>query len=97
MIDLLNPTEEHAALRRTLREFVEREVEPQAAAHDRSESFNLALFRKLGELGLLGITVPEAFGGAGMDAVAAVHRSRGARDRRSRASRSPTSRTRCCS
>jgi isovaleryl-CoA dehydrogenase len=72
MIDLLNPTEEHAALRRTLREFVEREVDPQAAAHDRSESFNLELFRKLGDLGVLGITVAEAFGGAGMDAVAAV-------------------------
>ena len=38
-------------------------------AHER---FNLALFRKLGELGLLGITVPEKYGGAGMDAVAAV-------------------------
>ena len=84
MIDLLNPTEEHAALRRTLREFVEREVDPQAAAHDRSESFNLELFRKLGDLGVLGITVAEAFGGAGMDAVAAVHRSRRARGRRSR-------------
>jgi isovaleryl-CoA dehydrogenase len=72
MTDPFNPTEEHAALRRTLRDFVEREVDPQAAAHDRSESFNLALFRQLGELGVLGITVPERFGGAGMDAVAAV-------------------------
>ena len=72
MTDLFNPTEEHAALRKTLREFVEREVDPQAAAHDRSESLNLDLFRKLGELGVLGITVAEEFGGAGMDAVAAV-------------------------
>jgi isovaleryl-CoA dehydrogenase len=70
--DLFNPTEEHAALRRTIRDFTEREVDPQAAAHDRSESFNIELFRKLGELGVLGITVPEKFGGAGMDAVAAV-------------------------
>lgn len=72
MIDLFNPTEEHAALRRTIREFVEREVDPQAAEHDRAESLNVALFRKLGDLGVLGITVPETFGGSGMDAVAAV-------------------------
>jgi isovaleryl-CoA dehydrogenase len=72
MTDLFNPTEEHAALRRTIREFVEREVDPQAAEHDRAESLNVALFRKLGDLGVLGITVPEKFGGSGMDAVAAV-------------------------
>ena len=72
MTDPFNPTEEHAALRRTMREFVEREVDPQAAEHDRAESLNVALFRKLGDLGVLGITVPEKFGGSGMDAVAAV-------------------------
>jgi isovaleryl-CoA dehydrogenase len=72
MTDLFNPTEEHAALRATMRDFVEREVDPQAAEHDRTETLNLDLFRKLGELGVLGITVPEKHGGAGMDAVAAV-------------------------
>src|ERR1051325_3587990 len=72
MTDLFNPSEEHAALRRTIRDFVEREVDPQAAAHDRSESFNIGLFQKLGALGVLGFTVPDRFGGAGMDAVAAV-------------------------
>lgn len=72
MIDLYNPTEEHRALRETLRQFVEKEVDPQAMASDRSETFNLELFRKLGDLGVLGITVSEKFGGAGMDAVAAV-------------------------
>jgi isovaleryl-CoA dehydrogenase len=72
MTDPINPTDEHAALRRTMREFVEREVDPQAAEHDRTESLNVALFRKLGELGVLGITVPEKFGGSGMDAAAAV-------------------------
>ena len=71
-LDLFNPTPEHRALRQTVRAFAEREVEPQALASDRSEHFNLPLFRKLGELGLLGITVDERFGGAGMDAVAAV-------------------------
>jgi len=66
------PTLEHALLGETLREFVAREVEPQAAAHDRSESFNLALSRRAGDLGLLGVTLPEEHGGAGLDAVAAV-------------------------
>jgi isovaleryl-CoA dehydrogenase len=70
--DLFNPTPEHAMLRETVRGFVETEVEPQAAEHDRKEKFNVELFRKLGGLGLLGITVPEAYGGSGMDAVAAV-------------------------
>ncbi len=69
---LFHPTEEHALLDETLRAFVEREVEPQAAEHDRSEAFNHILFRKLGDLGFLGVTIPERFGGAGLDAVAAV-------------------------
>ncbi len=70
--DLFNPTPEHKMIRETVREFVQSEVEPQALEHDRREVFNLPLFRKLGELGLLGITVPEEYGGAGQDAVAAV-------------------------
>ncbi len=70
--DLFNPTEEHKMLRTMVREFVENEVEPQALEHDSQEKFNLPLFRKLGELGLLGITADEKFGGSGMDAIAAV-------------------------
>lgn len=70
--DLFNPSEEHALLRRTVREFVREQVEPQALAHDQQERFNLPLFRQLASLGLLGITVPIEYGGAGMDAVAAV-------------------------
>ena len=71
-LDLFNPTEEHAALRTMLREFVENEVDPQALAHNRQEKFNVELFRKLGNLGLLGITVETEYGGSGMDATAAV-------------------------
>ncbi|MBW2664804.1 MAG: acyl-CoA dehydrogenase family protein [Deltaproteobacteria bacterium] len=71
-LDLFAPTPEHALLAETLREFVAREVEPQAADHDRREAFNHALFRSAGELGLLGVTLPEQHGGAGLDAVAAV-------------------------
>ncbi len=70
--DLYNPTSEHNMLRDTLASFVKSEVEPQAAASDKKEMFNLPLFKKLGELGLMGITVPENYGGAGMDATAAT-------------------------
>lgn len=59
-------------LRETVRQFVQTEVEPQAHEHDKKEIFNRDLFNKLGELGLLGITVPTEYGGSGMDALAAV-------------------------
>ncbi|MDH3199560.1 MAG: acyl-CoA dehydrogenase family protein [Myxococcales bacterium] len=72
MTDLFNPSPEHRALRELVRSFVEREVDPQAEASDHAERFNIALFRKLGELGLLGITVEERFGGSGLDPVAVV-------------------------
>jgi isovaleryl-CoA dehydrogenase len=71
-LELTAPTPEHRLLAESLREFVEREVEPQAAEHDRSERFNLDLFRKAAQLGLLGVTIPEEYGGAGLDATAAV-------------------------
>ena len=67
-IDLANPTEEHRMLREMVRDFVREEVEPQALEYDREEKFNLDLFRKLGEYGLLGISVPAEYGGSGMDA-----------------------------
>src|SRR5687768_12144037 len=69
---LLNPSEEHALLRQTVRDLARNEVEPQAAEHDRAGTLNVGLMRRCGQLGLLGITVPEAAGGAGMDATAAV-------------------------
>ncbi len=69
--DLYNPTEEHAMLREMVRQFAKDELDPQAAESDRKEEFNLPLFRKMGELGLLGLTVPEEYGGSGQDATAA--------------------------
>jgi len=70
--DLFAPTPLHELLSETLREFVSREVEPQAAEHDRSETFNHALFRRAGELGFLGITIREEYGGSDLGATAAV-------------------------
>ncbi|MBC7420340.1 MAG: acyl-CoA dehydrogenase family protein [Bdellovibrio sp.] len=70
--DLMNPTPEHKMLRDMVKSFVVAEVEPQAHEYDRKEKFNLVLFKKLSELGLLGITVPEQYGGSGLDAVASI-------------------------
>jgi isovaleryl-CoA dehydrogenase len=63
-------SDEHELLRQTVRQFVQKSVEPQAMAHDESATFNTKLLRELGDLGLIGVTIPEADGGAGMDAVA---------------------------
>jgi isovaleryl-CoA dehydrogenase len=80
--DLFNPTEQHEMLRRMVRDFVKREVEPQAGPSDKDERFNRGLFSRLGEMGLLGVTVAEEHGGAGLDAVAAciVHEELSASD-----------------
>ena len=55
-----------------VRDFVTKEVEPQVQEFDRREQFNLPLFRKLGEQGLLGLLIPSEFGGSGMDLTASV-------------------------
>ncbi|GHS89547.1 acyl-CoA dehydrogenase family protein [Cellulomonas hominis] len=60
-------TEEREAVLATVREFVRTEVAPQALEIDRTSEFPLALFKRAGELGLLGVTVPEEFGGLGGD------------------------------
>ena len=67
-----DPSEEHRLLRQTVREFVDQEVEPQAALFDERHELNLALMRRAGELGLHGLTVPAADGGSGLDATASV-------------------------
>ena len=69
---LFNPSEDHQLLRQRVAGFARREVEPQAAEFDEKGVLNVDLFGRLGELGLLGITIPIEHGGAGMDAVAAV-------------------------
>ncbi len=67
---LYNPSEEHKMLRETVRDFTRREIEPQAEEYDQRAELNRPLLKKAGELGLLGLTVPEQHGGAGMDATA---------------------------
>jgi isovaleryl-CoA dehydrogenase len=69
---LFDPTDEHRQLRALVAQFARDEVDPQAAEYDARGVLNVALMRRAGELGLLGVTVSERDGGAGMDAVAAV-------------------------
>ena len=57
--DLFNPSEEHGQLRTMLRSFVENEVDPQALQFNREEKFNHPLFKRLGDLGILGVTVSQ--------------------------------------
>ena len=51
---------------RPKRDFAQREIVPIAAAHDESGEFPLRTVALMGKLGLMGIEVPEEFGGAGM-------------------------------
>jgi len=61
---------EQAMIRTLAREFAEGEVAPGAAERDKTGRFPLELVRKMGELGLMGIPFPEAYGGTGGDTVA---------------------------
>ncbi|HEY0950471.1 acyl-CoA dehydrogenase family protein [Nocardioides sp.] len=58
---------EHEAFRRSVREFAEAEIAPHAAQWDRDHHFPVDVVRKMGALGLFGLTAPEEYGGAGDD------------------------------
>lgn len=66
----LGLSEEQALLQKTVREFAESEVKPLAKQLDESGRFPRELFAKAAELGLTGVAIPEAEGGAGFDHVA---------------------------
>ncbi|MGE5188691.1 MAG: acyl-CoA dehydrogenase family protein [Gemmatimonadota bacterium] len=60
---------EHVALRDTVRSFVENEVKPKARLWDEAGEFPSDTVAALGELGLMGVMVPEEYGGSGMDTI----------------------------
>jgi alkylation response protein AidB-like acyl-CoA dehydrogenase len=64
--------EEQQMVRETTRAFVEREVKPVAQRLDREAIYPSELVKRLGELGLMGILVPQEFGGSGMDLLSCV-------------------------
>ena len=68
----LTLTPEHEMIRQTARDFAEREIVPVAPHFDETGEFPLETIRKMGSLGLMGIEVPEAYGGAGLDTLSYV-------------------------
>ncbi|WLT30024.1 acyl-CoA dehydrogenase family protein [Geothrix sp. PMB-07] len=60
-------TEDQSAVREAARDFALAEIEPGAAARDASGEFPSEIMKELGEMGFLGMTVPESYGGAGVD------------------------------
>jgi len=54
---------------KTIREFCEKELKPIAAKIDKEEYFPKELYKKMGQMGLMGMTVPQKYGGAGIDRV----------------------------
>ncbi len=61
---------EHGQLRETMRRFCEQQIAPLVWESEESETFPPHMFRRLGEMGLLGVRYPEADGGGGMDKIA---------------------------
>ena len=59
--------ETYDLLRQSVKEFVSREVLPIASKMDQADEFPVDLFKKMGKLGFLGVTIPESYGGSGMD------------------------------
>ncbi len=73
MSDNLFPfSDEHKMIRDAARDFARKEIAPIAAEFDESGEFPMATIKKMGEMGFMGIEVPEAYGGAGMDTLSYV-------------------------
>jgi isovaleryl-CoA dehydrogenase len=64
--------EDERELQKICRQFAEKELAPKAAHYDEEETFNLAAFKKMADIGVLGITADPEYGGAGLGATAAT-------------------------
>ena len=65
-------SEEQQMWRDTVHRFVEKEVKPRAAELSEAQELNWSAIRKMGQLGLLGLNIPEEYGGNGLDAISAA-------------------------
>lgn len=65
-------SDEHNMIRETVRDFAEREIKPVARELDEREEFSYTLTKRMGELGLFGMYVPEEYGGQGMDTLSYI-------------------------
>jgi len=62
-------TTEQKMFQKIIREFCEKEIKPIAGKIDKEEYFSWELYKKMGKMGLMGMTVPQKYGGAGIDRV----------------------------
>lgn len=65
-------TQEQEMIKKMVREFADAEIAPKAAERDRTGEFPMDTYRKMGELGLMGIPISEEYGGAGGDTISYV-------------------------
>jgi len=68
----LHLNEEHVMIRDAARDFAQNEIAPVAAKYDETGEFPLPIIRQMGEMGFMGIEMPEEYGGAGMDTIAYI-------------------------
>lgn len=64
-----NLTSEQEMIKKTIREFADEEVAPGALERDRTKQFPVDIFKKLGEMGIMGLPFPEEYGGGGADTI----------------------------
>ena len=62
-------TDQQKLFQKTVREFVEKNLKPIASKIDKEEYLSWELYKKMGKLGLMGMTVPQTYGGAGIDRI----------------------------
>jgi alkylation response protein AidB-like acyl-CoA dehydrogenase len=68
----LNFNETHIMLKNTVKEFVDKEVLPRASQIDKKSEYPDDIIKKMGDLGLMGISVPEEYNGTGLDTISYV-------------------------